>query len=140
MVPVLLFHGGVPGFGGGYVGVDVFFVISGYLIATLIIRDLDAGRFSLWHFYERRMRRILPALALVVAVSTAFAWAWLLPEDIGRFAHSLVGVATFSSNIVFWRGAGYFGTAAGLKPLLHTWNLAVEEQFDIFFPPLLMAL
>lgn len=90
-------------------------------------------------FYERRARRILPALALVTAITIAFAWAWLLPEDLDAFARSVLGVSTFSSSIAFWRESGYFDTAVELKPLLQTWSLAVEEQSYIFFPLLLMA-
>lgn len=140
VVPVILFHAGVAGFGGGFVGVDVFFVISGYLITDILVRELDEGCFSLWSFYERRARRILPPLVLVVLCCLPAAWVLLLPADMTSFAHSLVAVATFSSNILFWQESGYFDTATDLKPLLHTWSLAVEEQFYIFFPLLLMLL
>ncbi|KCZ94417.1 acyltransferase family protein [Hyphomonas johnsonii] len=139
VVPVMLFHAGFGLFSGGFIGVDVFFVISGYLITTLIINDLDASRFSLLHFYERRARRILPALFLVVLFCIPAAWFLLLPEDLTEFSRSLVAVATFSSNIFFWKESGYFSTAIELRPLVHTWSLAVEEQFYIFFPLLLMA-
>lgn len=138
VVPVILFHGGIGLFSGGFVGVDVFFVISGYLITTIIIDDMERGRFSLAHFYERRARRILPALLFVAFACVPFAWAWLMPSDLKDFAQSLVAAATFSSNILFWRESGYFAAEAELKPLLHTWSLAVEEQFYILFPLLLM--
>ncbi|WP_299733797.1 acyltransferase family protein [uncultured Tateyamaria sp.] len=140
VAPVILFHAGFSIFSGGFVGVDVFFVISGYLITTILITDIDAGRFSLMQFYERRARRILPALFVVLAVSAAIAWVTLMPKDMLDFSESLAATALFSSNILFWKEAGYFDTAAELKPLLHTWSLAVEEQFYIFFPPALYVL
>ncbi|MCE0503748.1 acyltransferase [Roseivivax sp. GX 12232] len=140
VVPVILFHGGVELFSGGFVGVDVFFVISGFLITTLILGAKDKGTFSLLDFYHRRARRILPALLFVVLCSLPFAWALLLPGDMEDFAESLLGVALFVSNIIFKLQAGYFDTAAELKPLLHTWSLAVEEQFYILFPMLVLAI
>ncbi|MEP6021549.1 MAG: acyltransferase family protein [Paracoccaceae bacterium] len=138
VLPVILFHAGFAIFPGGFVGVDVFFVISGYLITRLILADLDTGHFSLMHFYERRARRILPALFVMLAVSVALAWVTLMPRDMEAFARSLLGTALFASNIVFWKEAGYFDVASHLKPLLHTWSLAIEEQFYIFFPLFLM--
>ncbi len=140
VLPVILFHGGVPGFGGGYVGVDVFFVISGFLITGIIAEDLARGRFSLIDFYERRARRILPALFVVIAACIPFAWAWLVPGDFVDFAQSVLSTVSFWSNILFWRESGYFGTAAEMKPLLHTWSLSVEEQFYVFFPLILWGL
>ncbi len=140
VLPVILFHAGFTVFPGGFVGVDVFFVISGYLITRLILTDLDAGRFSLTYFYERRARRILPALFVMLAVSSVLAWITLMPRDMEAFARSLLGTGLFASNIVFWKEAGYFDTASHLKPLLHTWSLAIEEQFYIFFPLLLMLI
>ncbi|MEC7029034.1 MAG: acyltransferase family protein [Pseudomonadota bacterium] len=138
VLPVILFHAGFDMFSGGYVGVDVFFVISGYLITTIIVNELENKRFSLLGFYERRARRILPALCLVVLVTIPFAWMWLTPKDMKDFAQSVLAVGTFSSNILFWRESGYFESAAELKPLLHTWSLAVEEQYYILFPLFLM--
>ncbi|WP_158971902.1 acyltransferase family protein [Chachezhania sediminis] len=140
VVPVILFHAGFDVFSGGFVGVDIFFVISGYLITTILINDLEAGRFSIVNFYERRARRILPALFLVMLVCLPFAWLLLLPPDLKDFSASLISVVTFVSNILFWQQSGYFDTAAELKPLLHTWSLAVEEQYYIFFPVLLFLL
>ena len=139
VVPVILFHAGFGVFSGGFVGVDVFFVISGYLITTIIINELNEGNFSLLNFYERRARRILPALFFVLFCCLPFAWFLLSPSDMKDFSQSLVAVATFSSNILFWRESGYFDTAAEFKPLLHTWSLAVEEQFYILFPLFLMV-
>lgn len=140
VVPVMLFHAGFQEFGGGFVGVDVFFVISGYLITTIILGELKRGSFSIATFYERRARRILPALFFVMAMCIPFAWCWLLPSDMEEFAKSLRAVSIFGSNILFAQKSGYFDTAAELKPLLHTWSLAVEEQFYVLFPLLLMLM
>ncbi len=134
VLPVILFHAGVPGFGGGYVGVDVFFVISGYLITRLILADLEAGRFSLLSFYERRARRILPALFVMILACIPFAMLWMLPAEFKDFSQSLIAVSLFASNVLFWRETDYFSTAAEEKPLLHTWSLAVEEQYYLLFP------
>ena len=139
VLPVILFHAGFSWFSGGFVGVDVFFVISGYLITSIILDDLHQGTFSLVHFYERRARRILPALFFIMAVCMPFAWTLLIPRDLKDFGESLAAVSIFSSNILFWLESGYFATEAGLKPLLHTWSLAVEEQYYILFPLLLMT-
>jgi len=138
VLPVILFHAGFEWFSGGYVGVDVFFVISGYLITSIIISEMVEKKFSIINFYERRARRILPALFFVMAISLPFAWLWLSPSDLKDFGQSLIAVSTFSSNILFWSESGYFDTAAELKPLLHTWSLAVEEQYYILFPIFLM--
>ncbi|WP_108445460.1 acyltransferase family protein [Halomonas denitrificans] len=140
VIPVILFHAGFSAFSGGFVGVDIFFVISGYLITTIIYKEMAQGGFSMWRFYERRARRILPALFIVCLACIPFAWLWMLPNEFKDFSQSLVGVATFTSNILFWRESGYFAGAAELKPLLHTWSLAVEEQYYILYPPLLLAL
>ena len=134
VLPVILFHAGFELFKGGFVGVDVFFVISGYLITTIIISEIAEGKFSIINFYERRARRILPALFFVMLVCLPFAWFWLIPNDLKDFGQSLVAVSTFSSNILFWKVSGYFDTAAELYPLLHTWSIAVEEQYYILFP------
>ena len=138
VLPVIFFHAGFPTFRGGFVGVDVFFVISGYLITTIILAELEQGKFSIINFYERRARRILPALFLVMFVCLPLAWLWLLPQEMKSFSQSLVAVSAFASNVLFWRTSGYFETAAELKPLLHTWSLAVEEQYYLLFPVFLM--
>ncbi len=134
VLPVILFHAGFETFGGGFIGVDVFFVISGYLITTIILSELEQGKFSIINFYERRARRILPALFLVMLVSIPFAWFLLLPQDLVSFSKSLVSISVFASNILFWTERGYFSTATELKPLIHTWSLAVEEQYYLLFP------
>lgn len=134
VLPVIFFHAGLPPFYGGYVGVDIFFVISGYLITSIILTDLKTGCFSLANFYERRVRRILPALFLVMTISLAFAWFLLLPGDMKDFSRSIGAVAVFASNFLFWSESGYFSAAAELKPMLHTWSLAVEEQYYVIFP------
>ena len=137
VIPVILFHAGVQLFGGGYVGVDIFFVISGYLITSILLSEITEGKFSLAGFYERRARRILPALFLVMAICLPFSWFWMMPHELKGFSQSLVAVSAFASNIYFWISTGYFETAAELRPLLHTWSLAVEEQYYLFFPILL---
>jgi len=138
--PVILFHAGFEFFSGGFVGVDVFFVISGYLITTLIIDEIESGSFSVADFYERRARRILPALFFVMLVCLPFSWAWMLPSQMEDFAQSLIAVSLFASNFLFWQESGYFAAAADEKPLLHTWSLAVEEQFYLLFPLMLLFL
>ena len=138
VLPVILFHAGFDLFGGGFVGVDVFFVISGYLITSIIITRLTEKDFSISYFYERRARRILPALFFVSIVCLPFAWFWLAPSDLKDFGQSLVAVSTFSSNILFWMESDYFDQSSELKPLLHTWSLAVEEQYYIIFPIFLL--
>lgn len=136
---VILCHAefGVP---GGFVGVDVFFVISGYLIASLIIKDLRQGTFSLANFWERRIRRIVPALLTVTLVTTLASWFLLVPEALAAFGKSVVALGCLVSNVHFWREVGYFAAAADEKPLLHTWSLAVEEQFYLFVPVFLLLM
>lgn len=134
VVPVVLFHAGFRGFEAGFIGVDVFFVISGFLITTILVSDLERGRFSLRRFYERRARRILPALFTVMIVTIPFAWSWMGPSQFREFAQVLIGTSLFVSNFVLWRQSDYFGAPADEKPLLHTWSLGVEEQFYAVFP------
>lgn len=138
VIPVILYHAGFSVFSGGFVGVDVFFVISGYLISTIILSEMEAGKFSLTKFYERRARRILPALVVVTTACLPFAWYLLPPNEMEDFAQSIVATFAFSSNFLFWQETGYFDTSIELKPLIHTWSLAVEEQFYILFPLFLM--
>ena len=140
VLPVILFHAGFSWFSGGYVGVDVFFVISGFLITSILINDLDNGCFSIAKFYERRARRILPALFFVLLCCIPFAYAWMIPQQFKDFSQAFMAVVLFLSNILLWAKTDYFAPSAELNPLLHTWSLAVEEQFYIFFPVLLFSL
>lgn len=140
VLPVILFHAGIDGFAGGFVGVDVFFVISGYLITTIIYSDVAGRKYSIAAFYERRVRRIIPALILMCAVALPVAYILMLPGQFTVFGENLAATAAFSSNIAFWSQHNYFSPSSQLNPLIHTWSLAVEEQFYIFFPPLLYLL
>lgn len=139
VLAVLFFHLGL-GFEGGYVGVDVFFVISGYLITSLIRRDLAAGKFSLKDFWVRRARRILPAMVATIALTLLAAWFVLFPDDFKKLGDATMAQALFSANIYYWRQAGYFGGESLEKPLLHMWSLAVEEQFYLVMPLAMMLL
>lgn len=140
VLAVVFFHYGVPGFSGGFAGVDIFFVISGYLITALISADMAQGRFTLMRFYEKRARRILPALFVLLIATTIVATLILFPNDFRRYAGSALATVFFSSNFEFWRVTGYFDVAAIQKPLLHTWSLGVEEQFYLLFPAILLGL
>jgi len=139
IIAVLLFHFDL-GLPGGFVGVDLFFVISGYLITSLILRDVDKGRFKILEFWDRRVRRILPALSVMVLFSLLVGWKLFLPLDFKELAQSAVAQAALVSNVYFLRESDYFGSAAELKPLLHTWSLALEEQFYLLWPFLLVFL
>ncbi len=139
VVPVVLFHGHIAALEGGFVGVDVFFVISGFLICSLIGAELERGNFSIVRFYERRCRRILPALFVMMAVTAAICMTVLMPPDMASFGASLLSSLAFASNMYFWKTSGYFDGAAELEPLLHTWSLSVEEQFYLVMPYVLMA-
>ncbi len=136
---VVAHHTGLGVVPGGFTGVDVFFVISGYLITGIIAAEMAAGKFSQWRFLERRIRRIVPALAAMLAVTSAAAWAILTPEDFRPFAQSLTAASLFASNLLFVRETGYFDSTEGMLPLLHTWTLGVEEQFYLIFPLVLIA-
>jgi peptidoglycan/LPS O-acetylase OafA/YrhL len=139
VIPVVLFHFGFSTFSGGFVGVDVFFVISGFLITSILFREISAQRFSFVDFWARRARRIIPALSVVLLVTLALGWLLLTAKDFSELGRTVRYQALFASNILFMREDGYFQPASDLKPLLHMWSLAVEEQYYIFFP-LLMAL
>ena len=137
VLAVVFYHVGL-GCPGGYVGVDVFFVISGYLITAIIQRDLQRGCFSIAAFWERRIRRIAPAASVMIAVTLLAGWFLLLPNDLEGLGSSAIAQALCVANIYFWRTTNYFGGANEEKPLLHTWSLAVEEQFYLFFPLFLL--
>lgn len=136
---VVLYHAGVPLVHGGFVGVDIFFVISGYLITGILYREMSERRFSLASFYERRVRRLLPALFAMIVVTGVVSWFVLLPADFATFGRSVVATLLFAANLFFWRESNdYFDAPAHMKPLLHTWSLGVEEQFYILFPLFLL--
>ena len=139
ILAVLLFHFRIPGISGGFVGVDVFFVISGFLITRNILADIDAGTWSYGRFYLRRARRLFPALFATLAATFAAA-AWLLPpNDLSWLAETAIHSAVSTSNFLYWLELGYFGPAAERTPLLHTWSLSVEEQFYLLWPALMLA-
>ena len=138
VIPVIFYHAGFELFKGGFVGVDVFFVISGYLITSIILNDLEKNTFSIKNFYTRRVRRILPILFFISILCIPFVIFIFSPLEIKSFSQSILGVLTFTSNIFFWKEIGYFNPAVEMMPLIHTWSLAVEEQFYILFPIFLM--
>ena len=140
VIGVLLFHLGVPFIKGGFIGVDVFFVLSGYLITALIMRNIDSGSFSFRDFYIRRARRLLPALFVVIGFCFVFSFLLLSPDDFKSFARSAWHSVLSISNINFWLESGYFDSDKYTKPLLHTWSLGVEEQFYLFWPIALAGL
>ena len=135
VLPVVLFHAGVGGFSGGFVGVDIFFVISGFLITSIILNDIEARKFSIARFYMRRARRIIPALLVVLAATAIVASFVYTPPSLERFGWELAAAATFLSNVFYWNLTDYFAPRAEELVLLHTWSLAVEEQFYLLFPP-----
>lgn len=138
VLPVILFHAGFSWFSGGFVGVDVFFVISGYLITSIIYQKVEVGRFSFAEFYERRFRRILPALVFMLIVCVPFAWAIMTPDEYKNFSQNLLAVSFMVSNLHLWKEDNYFAPASEENPLLHTWSLSVEEQFYVVFPLILL--
>lgn len=136
VLSVVLYHFNVPGFAGGFVGVDIFFTISGYLIGTIVLRQLGQQRFSFTEFYARRIRRLFPAALVMTLTSMVLAHWLLLPQDYKEFGQSVGASLLYASNILFYLKAGYFDAASHSKPLLHTWSLCVEEQFYLVFPAL----
>lgn len=134
ILPVLWFHSGLPGLSGGFTGVDTFFVISGFLITGIIHREIGQGRFTFSGFYERRARRIGPALLTVIGATLAMGAVLLLPSELEKLGESSLAALFMVPNIYFWMEAGYFRLGEGITPLLHTWSLGVEEQFYLFFP------
>lgn len=140
VISVLLAHLGLDFFAGGYIGVDVFFVVSGFLITSIISKEIKINKFSIWTFYERRIRRIFPALFVMLFVTTLIGIFILIPGHLKDYGQSLFAATLFISNIFFWKETGYFSATSETKPLLHTWSLGVEEQFYIFFPLMLVFL
>jgi peptidoglycan/LPS O-acetylase OafA/YrhL len=138
VIPVLFYHVGVPGFAGGFVGVDIFFVISGYLICGMIDGDIRCGTFSLGNFYKRRILRILPALFVMFLVTSILAYVYCLPVELEDYSRSFASAVGSISNVYFAGTAGYFDAPAETKPLLHTWSLGVEEQFYLITPLLML--
>ncbi len=136
---VILTHAGAP-LRGGFLGVDIFFVISGYLITLILVREINEQRFTFAGFYARRARRILPALVLVSVCTVPVAWMVMPPTELQQYGQSLVALAFFATNLLFWHQSGYFAPATEEMPLIHTWSLAVEEQFYLLFPVVLVML
>jgi peptidoglycan/LPS O-acetylase OafA/YrhL len=139
VLSVIAFHIAPARFKGGFVGVDIFFVISGFLISSIIYKELESGGFSIVEFYVRRIRRIYPALFLVLSFVCVAGWIFLLPSDFVALGKQILGGSTFSANFVLWWQSGYFSPEAALKPLLHLWSLGVEEQYYLIFPLVCMA-
>ncbi|MCX7090789.1 MAG: acyltransferase [Legionellales bacterium] len=139
VLSVILFHAGFKLFSGGFVGVDVFFVISGYLITSMILTEKQEGTFSILHFYERRARRILPPLFFIMFICLPIAWFALLPDQLTDFSKSLVAVPIFVSNLFFWKNTGYFSANTAEIPFIHTWSLGIEEQYYLLFPLFIIA-
>ena len=139
ILAVLGFHTVPELLPGGFIGVDVFFVISGYLITRILLTSLEGGSFAFGAFYARRIRRIFPALIVVLAASFALGWFILLPAEFRQLGKHILAGAAFVSNLVFWNEAGYFDASAVHKVLLHLWSLGIEEQFYILWPLMLWA-
>src|SRR5207245_193984 len=129
-----IYHAFPAALSGGFVGVDIFFVISGFLISKIIFKSLEIDEFSFVDFYSRRIRRIFPALATVLLATFILGWFILYPDEYRQLGKHIAGGAGFVSNFVLWRESGYFDAAAETKPLLHLWSLGIEEQFYIVFP------
>jgi peptidoglycan/LPS O-acetylase OafA/YrhL len=140
VLSVIFYHADVALFAGGYVGVDIFFAISGFLIFSLILHELSLGNFSFAHFYERRFKRLLPALFLMILCTTVASYFILIPQDFAAYSRSIIAASLYIPNLLFWRETGYFNHAADLNPLLHTWSLGVEEQFYAIAPVILLLI
>ncbi|MEG3170665.1 acyltransferase family protein [Sphingomonas sp. ZB1N12] len=140
ILPILLLHCGVTRLRGGFVGVDIFFVISGYLITAIMVRDIAKARFSIARFYRHRIVRILPALLVMMTVTLAIGCVLLLPNQLRDLGRSAAATSVFGSNVYFYLTSDYFAAASDAKPLVHTWSLAVEEQFYLLYPLLLWSL
>jgi peptidoglycan/LPS O-acetylase OafA/YrhL len=138
VLAVVLFHAFPTLLPGGFIGVDVFFVISGYLISGILLRELQQGRFSIAGFYVRRVKRIFPSLLAVMLACLAFGWYALFPDEYAQLGKHVGGGASFSANFFYWAQVGYFDTSADTKPLLHLWSLGIEEQFYIVWPAVLL--
>ena len=139
VLAVVLFHTFPHVVRGGFIGVDVFFVISGFLITGIISKSIETNNFSIVWFYRQRILRIFPALIIVLAAAYGLGWVCLYADEFKRLAFQIIGGATFTANIVLWTETGYFDVAAATKPLLHLWSLGVEEQFYILWPLLLIV-
>ncbi|SFD16607.1 acyltransferase family protein [Massilia yuzhufengensis] len=139
VLAVVIFHAFPAVLRGGFIGVDIFFVISGFLISSILLRELQQGVFSFAGFYARRVKRIFPALILVIAACLAFGWLALFPDEYEQLGKHVVGGAGFAANFFYWAQVGYFDTASDTKPLLHLWSLGIEEQFYILWPVVLLA-
>lgn len=139
VIAVMLFHGGLSGFPGGFVGVDIFFVISGFLIGRIVLSQVAAGSFSLLSFYDRRVRRIIPPLLATIAGTLVMAYFLLLPAQFEGLGYEVLAATAFVSNIWFWRQTGYFHPESDIQPLLHSWSLSIEEQFYLIFPAMIVV-
>lgn len=140
VVPVILYHAGFTLFSGGFVGVDIFFVISGYLITTILIEAFEDANFSIAKFYEQRARRLLPAFFVILLFCFVGSWIWMIPSQSEELSRSMIATLLFVANIYFWQQTDYFAPDSDLNPLLHMWSLSVEEQFYLIFPILLLIL
>lgn len=134
VLAVLGFHTSIRGMRGGFVGVDIFFVISGFLITSIVVRGVEAGSFNILHFYARRIRRIFPELIVVLLATLAMGWLFLFPDEYERLGRHVIAGSLFSSNFLLWSEAGYFDVASARKPLLHLWSLGIEGQFYLLWP------